>query len=109
MAHALGIYIHGSVYSTKRERSSSFHYPSEVSRFTTMERSQTLPICRSHIRESDAKVIKNNQSLGTPGKYLHLISEFNKNLRQLRLKINQNNFLDLTDTRKKRINYSMID
>ena len=69
-----------------------------------MERSQTLPICHSHICESDAKLIKNNQSLGTPGKYLHLISEFNKNLRQLRLNINQDNFLDLTDTKQNRVN-----
>ena len=42
--------------------------------------------------------------MGTPGKYLHLIFEFNKNLRQLRLKINQDNFLDLTDTKQKRVN-----
>ena len=42
--------------------------------------------------------------MGTPGKYRHLISEFNKNLRQLRLKINQDNFLDLTDTKQKRVN-----
>ena len=58
----------------------------------------------SHFCESDAKLLKNNQSLGTPGKYLHLIFEFNKNLRQLRLKINQDNFLDLTDTKQKRVN-----
>jgi hypothetical protein len=65
-----------------------------------------LYVCQQSLlwQYGSAKVIKINQSLGILGNYLHLIFDFNKNLRQQRLKINQDNFLDLTDTERKRIN-----